>query len=54
MLKKLPLNPVRPLRVFTLQPPIEKGIFLAALRNISGKALFAPNVPGFTIFFNHQ
>jgi hypothetical protein len=53
MLRKLPLNPERRLRVFAAVSRVPEGIFIQTLRIISGKALFAVRVSPFTIFTNY-
>ncbi len=52
MLKKLPLEPVRPLRVFLRKPRLQTGIHLLVLWNNSGKAPFAGPKAKFTLFGN--
>jgi hypothetical protein len=50
MLRKLPLNPERRLRVFVAPPRVVEGVLIQTLRIASGKALFAARVSAFTIF----
>ncbi len=54
MLKKLPLDPVRPVRVFAPAPRTQAGDYPSPPRNISGKAPFAGSGEKFTIFSNQS
>ena len=52
MLKKLPLDPVRPVGVFGAWPSVQAGIHPWVQRENSGKALFVSATSEFTLFGN--